>query len=284
MATARPAVQHLPAARRWRPVIRDVAVAHAATWLVAGLVTITAVAGVLLSGSGGYSADPRVSTALVARDLIALAVAVPALVLSAARARRGSTRALLSWMAALFYLAYSYYGYVVGAAITPLYPVYVAIVAAGLYGTVALIFALDFDAVPAHIAAGFPVRTIGAFLALTGVFFACLWLLLIVADPAEASGGDLLDQAVTSVDGIVLLPLLLFGSRWLSRRDPLGYPLAAILLAKTTGTFLTLVTGTVLARQAGLAVEPALAVAFAAGLGTAAILTIACFRHVRDAA
>lgn len=85
------------------------------TWVLAALAAATSVVGIVHGGDGYYAPYPSALAGLVGQDAATLVVGVPVLVASAFAARKGSVRGLLAWAGALFYLAYSYYFFVVGA-------------------------------------------------------------------------------------------------------------------------------------------------------------------------
>lgn len=184
-------------------------------------------------------------------------------------------------MASLFYAAYAHGLVVATQAVTPVHLLHVIVAGGAAYGAVSLAASLDLDRLAACVERSAHDRVIGAFFVVTAAFFAGLWASLATWHPAV---GDVASShpLITSVDGIVLLPLLVVGGRWLTRREPLGYALAAPLLVKTTGTFLTLVACSTLTWCTGLPAHAPLTGAFTVGLLTSAALTVVCFRQIRD--
>ncbi len=252
---------------------------RALTWSIAALMAATALNG-LLTGLGARHPDPR-TLSLVAQDAVLLVFVLPALLMFVHVAHRGSTRGSLGWMASLFYVAYAYGLALATPDVTPAYPAHVVIACAAAYGTARLAGSLDIEGLVAHVGRAAHERVIAAFLLVTAGFFACLWARLAMW---HLPGNDVapVHRLVTSIDGIVLLPLLVFGGRWLAGREPLGYVLAAVLLVKTTFTFLTLVACAALTWRAGLPNHPALTGAFLAGLLASAVLSVVYFRQIRD--
>lgn len=211
-----------------------------------------------------------------------LAFVLPALLVSVHLARGGSTRGALGWMASLLYVAYAHGVALATPGLTHLYAVHLLIAGAAAYGAASLAASFDVDALPDHVGRSAHERVIAAFLLVAAAFFAGLWIRLAVSGSIPAAEAQHAHPLVTSIDGIVLVPLLVCGARWLFRREALGYVLAAVLLVKTTGTFLTLAVCSVLTWRAGLPPHPVLAWTFAAGLLASAVLSVVYFRQIRD--
>ena len=213
---------------------------------------------------------------------MALVFGLPLLIASARRARRGSVRALLSWMGALFYVAYFWYFYVVGVRFGPLFIVHVALVSTSMYAVLYLVSALNMAELKARFDPGTPVRLVGGFLMTVSVAFALLWLAVIAS--AALKGGDigLVTRYVIAIDGVVLLPLSFFGGLWMWRGQPLGYALAGLLLVKVVATFLTLMVTSAVVMRWGQSVDPLQTVMYAAGLLFGLGLTACYLRGVSD--
>jgi hypothetical protein len=253
------------AARSALPVTRDLSLASAATWAVEALLVISSVLG-LSAGSRLY--DPAAATypAFLGQDIMSLVVGVPVLAAASWSARAGSVRALVVWMGALFYTAYSYYFYVAGAPFSPLFPAYVAVVSMSAYGALYLLFATDLPIVRARFAASLPVRATAAFLMGLALGFAVLWAALIAARAIAGHDLDMVSRTVIALDGVVLLPLLFMSGLWLRRREPLGFVVSGLLLVKTSLTFMTLLTATALTAAWGFSVDAAQTMAFSLSL------------------
>lgn len=77
------------------------------------------------------------------------------------RARRGSLIGLLLWPGALFYLAYTYVHYLVGAPFSALFLGYVAIVALSAYTTIGLVASIDRDTARQRLSGAVRPRLVG---------------------------------------------------------------------------------------------------------------------------
>ena len=103
------------------PVRASLGPVVATSLLSAGLLAITAVAGLLFGTRGLYTPDPARLPAFLGQDGMTLAVVLPLLLWSVWAARRGSLPGLLLWTAALFYVAYSYAYYALNPEFNVLY-------------------------------------------------------------------------------------------------------------------------------------------------------------------
>ena len=266
------------------PLTRDLSIAFTLTHAIATLALGTSIAGLLYGPRGWwYDANPATLPAFLGQDAVMLLFGVPLLVGSAWLARRGSLRGTLCWMGAFFYIAYSYYFYVVGGRFTAHFPIYIALVSMGTYGSLAVLFSLDLRRLASRFE-GTPVRTTSAYFMITALSFAGLWLSAIESSLRTGTTLDAVSRAVIAVDGVVLLPLLFYGGRALLRRDPLGYALAGLLLVKATATFLTLIVTTAVAAQWGRSIDLVQTTSYVLGFAGATVLLVWYLRSIRPAA
>ncbi len=206
-----------------------------ATALLAVLVGGTAAAGVF---AGGVYAHETASWAAqgIGQDAVDLFVALPCLILSAVLAIRGSLRALLIWLGVVLYFIYSYVLYSFFVHFGPLFPAYVATLGVSFYS-----FLFGWRAVDsANAAAAFgprtPVRFVGGLLVVSAAMFAWLWLSEIVPNaiagtaPRSLAEAGLIVNPVHVLDLAFVLPGMALAGILLCRRQPLGYPLAAVML------------------------------------------------------
>lgn len=243
--------------------------------LVLGAVLVAAtVYGLLVDGA--YQVAPGVRETLPqtlrGQDLLTL-LTVPVLVGSAVRARAGSLRAHIVWLAVLLYVAYSYLMYVV-APFNDMFLLYVAAIGLASYGLLNGLMRLDMRAAAATFS-WLPRRALGGFLIAVGVLFAGLWLAQILpALPGGVPEGLFvydIPSTVHVLDLAFVLPLMLATGVLLFRRHAAGPVLASLLLVKMTtlGLALLFMNGFVWAdtgsANAGESVVWALIVAVAAG-------------------
>jgi hypothetical protein len=266
------------------PLTRDLSIAFTLTHAVATLALGASIAGLLYGPRGWwYDANPATLPAFLGQDAMMLGFGVPLLVVSAWLARRGSLRGTLCWMGAFFYIAYSYYFYVVGGRFTVHFPIYIALVSMGTYGALAVLFSLDLRRLASRFE-DMPVRTTSAYFMITALAFAGLWLSAIEAHVRTGTTLDAVSRAVIAVDGVVLLPLLFYGGRALLRRDPLGYALAGLLLVKAAATFLTLIVTTAVAARWGRSIDLVQTTSYVVGFAAAVVLLVWYLRSIRPVA
>jgi hypothetical protein len=247
------------------------------------LLLASSIAGLLYGPRGWwYDPDPSTLPAFLGQDVITLLLAVPLLIASSMLAQRGSLRGLICWMGVLFYVAYSYYFYVVGGRFTLYFPLYIAIVSMGAYGALALLFSVDLPRLPARFAE-LPVRLLATCLMMTALCFAGLWLAVLEGHYVRGAALPAVPRAVIAIDGVILLPLLFFAGRALARREPVGYALAGMLLFKASTTFLTLLVNTAIAARWGQEVDGLQTVAYLVGFTGGATLLIWYLRSITAA-
>ena len=264
------------------PLVRDLSLVFRLTDATATLLVASSIAGLLYGPRGWwYDPDPATLPAFLGQDLMTLVFGLPLLLGASFFARRGSLRGTLCWMGAFFYIAYSYYFYVIGGRFNAFFPLYIAIVSMGTYGALALLFSLDVPRLPRYFDR-LPSSLIGGFFVVTALSFAGLWLSRIDTHLVIGAELDTVSRVVIAIDGVVLLPLLFYGGRALARRDPLGYALAGLLLVKATATFLTLIVNTLIAARWGRAANGLETVAYGIGFVGALALLVWFLQCVDD--
>lgn len=194
--------------------------------LIAGAAVVVASALGWGSGAGRYaqSQSVLVSQGADAANLIAVLLVLAALWL----ARRGSLTALLLWPGGLFYLAYAFVPYLVGAPFTPLLFDDVVAFLAAAYALAALATGIDGMALRDRFSAA-PARTVGAILAVIGV----LAYAGLVGTAIGALGSSATESAWRGhwvADWILGTPVLIMGGVMLWARLPFGYTAAPGLL------------------------------------------------------
>lgn len=165
-------------------------------------------------------------------------LALPVLVVSLARAARGSARAAQVWIGLLGYIFYTYAGAAVGYHFNRLLLVYVTLFSASLFGLVAAAIGLDVAALERRFDEGTPRGPVVAFLALIAVMLGALEIGQNIAyvttgrvPPGVVNAGGMTFFPY-ALDLGIIVPLAVLASVWLWRRRPWGYPLAGFLLIK----------------------------------------------------
>jgi hypothetical protein len=173
--------------------------------------------------------------------VVILLVALPALVVAMWSSTRGSLCAGLVWLACIGYLLYNAVLASFSLRFNPLFLLYVASLSLGVSSLVAVLRCLDAGQLARRLSPRAPVRAIAAYLLLTAIAFALLWLRDVV--PAMLAGGvpqsirgtTLSTNVVEVIDLAFTLPLTAAAGIWLWRARTWG-----VVLAGTMLVFLTL--------------------------------------------
>jgi hypothetical protein len=206
-------------------------------WLSAPIALLLAIA----AGSGLfveslYRDPPSLVAQAVGQDIVTLVVALPALVIGAILASRGSERGRLVWLGVLGYVVYTYLTYAFGIRFNPLFLVYVALLGCSLYSLIGGLATTEFEALKVRFTQRTPLKAVSVFLAVVAILFYFVWLSEAV--PAALAGG--VPQSVVGdgtptnvvhvVDMAWLLPGMLLTAVWLWRKRAICYALAGALL------------------------------------------------------
>jgi hypothetical protein len=172
----------------------------------------------------------------IGQDVVTLAVALPALAISAILVSRGSERARLVWLGALVYVLYTYVIYAFQLHFNSLFLVYVALLGCSLYALIGGLATTDLAEIKARFTERTPVKAASILLAVVAILFYFAWLSELV--PALVAGG--VPQSVTQngtptngvhvLDMAWILPAMGLAAFWLWRKQTLGYTLAGALL------------------------------------------------------
>ena len=218
------------------------------TLVLAGILVAATLYALLVADA--YRVSPGVRETLPetlrGQDLLTL-LTVPVLVWAAVRARAGSLRAHVVWLASLLYVAYSYLMYVV-APFNDGFLLYVAAIGLAGFWLLNGLVRIDLRAAgPAF--ADVPRRALAVFLLAVGTLFVGLWLAQIL--PAIGGGvpEDLfvydIPSTVHVLDLAAVLPLTIATGVLLLRRHAAAPILATLLLVKmcTLGLALLFMNG-----------------------------------------
>jgi hypothetical protein len=226
-----------------------------------------------LAGDGLYRYDTVfIAAGNTAVDAVVLALGIPLVVAAWLQFRAGSPRGSLLLTGALGFLLYVYATYAFGVAYNPLFLVYVALLAATLFGFIAAFAATDRAALAAAAAdPGLPHRFLSRFLLSSAAVTALVWLQPLVTALLRGTAPALLDVYTTPVtsalDLAVITPAAALAGLLVRRRDPLGYLLAAPLLVTIVLLLPTIALSTALQAAAGISFTAAQIVGPIAGFG-----------------
>jgi hypothetical protein len=206
-------------------------------WLTVPIAVLAAIAaGVGLFVENLYRDPPSLVAQAIAQDVITLVVALPALVIAAILASRGSERGQLVWLGVLGYVVYTYLTYAFGIRFNPMFLVYVALLGCSLYALIGGLATTDFEALKVTFAQKTPVKAASVFLAVVAVLFYLVWLseavpaVLMGEVPQSVVEDGTPTNVVHVVDMAWLLPGMLLTALWLWRKRAIGYALAGALL------------------------------------------------------
>lgn len=202
------------------------------------------IAALVLAAAGGellfdvFRGDsPYLVAQAIGQDLVTLLVALPALVIGAVLAARGSDRARLVWLGVLVYLVYTYVIYAFHIRFNPLFLVYVALLGFSLYALIGGLATTDFDRIKARHTRENTAKAAGIFLLAVSVLFYFVWLgevvpaLISGTVPQSIADNGTPTNGVHVLDMAWILPSLILTGFWLRRRRPIAYALAGALLA-----------------------------------------------------
>jgi hypothetical protein len=240
---------------------------------------------VTIHGSGLYRFDtPVAALGFRGADLVTLFAAVPILAVSVVLHARGSRRAAHVAAGALVYLVYNYASMAFGASYNSLFIGYLAVLATGLLGLLAVLRGIDGEEIADRFGPSRPARGAGIFLVVCGAILALIWLGLSIVPALLA--GTVAPEAVYSttfvtgaLDTAIVGPLLAAAGILVLRRRPLGYRvLPAVLVfpciigpTLAVGGILQLASGVITPGQAGAMTAPFVALTIAAAVFAAGV-------------
>jgi len=192
-----------------------------------------------LWGQGLYRFDtPIGASGFTAGDVITLFLAIPILLISFVRYRRGSLKGGLLLTGALAYFLYIYTSLGFGAAYNNFFLAYTLIFSASLFGLILALLSFDVQTFPSHFGSGLPRKGIGVFLIVSGIILSLIWLALSIV-PALLANKAAPEAAyyTTFITGIIdigmIAPALLLAGVLIRRKVPFGDLLASTMLIFT---------------------------------------------------
>jgi hypothetical protein len=208
-------------------------------WLTFPIAVLLAVAtGTELFVDGIFRGDATFFVAqAMGQDVVTLAVALPALVIGAVLAGRGSERARLVWLGVLVYVVYTYLIYAFHVRFNPLFLVYVALLGLSLYALIGGIATTDFAGIKARLVVRGRAKVVSLLLGVLAALFYSAWLGEVI--PAAVAGevpGSVANAGTPTgaahvLDMAWILPAMGLTAVWLWRERAIAYALAGVLLA-----------------------------------------------------
>jgi hypothetical protein len=189
-----------------------------------------------LYGRGLYRYDSSlIAVGYVNQDKVVLAMGLPLLLISAFLYARGSLRGGLVLTGTLAYFLYDYLSMAFGAAYNAVFPLYIGLFSACVFGLILSFTSFDLAAFPARFSERLPRRGIVGYLFFVGVAFFIIWGGLdLLPNMLAGKIPPTLMHYTTGVTYILDLgiigPAMLAAGWLLLRRQPIGYLLASMLL------------------------------------------------------
>jgi hypothetical protein len=188
-------------------------------------------------GRGLYQRDtPFAGAGARGTDAVTLALGLPLLLVATALYRRGSLRGALLLAGAFAYMLYVYGSLALGTVgYNALFPVYVVVGSASLFGLALTCRTIDLAALPADRWAALPRRGLAVFMFASGAVLFGVWFGMGLL-PALIGGGppeklDIYTTPVTyALDLGIIMPLVVLAGALILRRAPTGYLIAFPLL------------------------------------------------------
>jgi hypothetical protein len=258
-------------------------------WLTVPISLLLAIATVSELCFEGLLRDrPYFVAQAIGQDIVTLGVALPALVVGAVLAGRGSGRARLVWLGVLIYLVYTYVIYAFQVRFNPLFLVYVALLGCSLYALIGGLATTDFGRIKARFAEKTPVRAVSVFLGILAFLFYFSWLgevvpALVAGEvPQSVAENGTPTNGVHVLDMAWILPAAALTAVWLWRKRAPGYTLAGALL-----TFFSLLALAIMAMMISMSLNaqpaaPGMAVVFGVVAAASLVLMVWYLRGLKE--
>lgn len=230
------------------------------------LLAIAAGCGIFIDGL--YRDTPSLVAQAIGQDAITLMIALPALLIGAFLTSRGSQRARLIWLGGLVYVVYTYASYALGIRFNPLFLIYIALLGCSTYALIGGLVTTDWAGIKAGFTERTPVRAVSIFLVVIAGVFYLMWLSEAVpasltgTPPQSVKDDGTPTNVIHVLDMAWLLPALVIAAVSLWRKKPMGYALAAALLANLVFLALAVLAMVVFQARAGEPVAIPLVVIF----------------------
>ena len=173
----------------------------------------------------------------IAQDVANLAIASPALLITAALALRGSLRAYLLWLGVLTFTVYNYVIYTFSIPFGPLFLLWVAVLGLCLHALIGGVALADHTAVAERYTSPRAITLVAWSLIVTAVLFGLLWLsedvpaLLSGTTPKSVVDMALPTNPVHILDLGFFVPAVIITGVLLLKRRPFAYMVAPAAIA-----------------------------------------------------
>jgi hypothetical protein len=259
--------------------------AYLATLAVIALAGLASAAGLAIPGLYG---EAELAPAMRGQDVLTL-LTLPALLVAAALARRGSARGLVLWLGLVGYQFYTYTGAAFAYRFNALFLVYVALFALSAFAFGAVVTGVDMPTLHARAGAGTPRRGVAVFLFAIAAMLLVSELAQILPALIDGTVPDLITRSegagnfVYVLDLGVVTPLAVIAAVGLLRERAWAELLAGCLVVKAATMGLALLAMTWFSLRAGQPLETGLTVAYGVMAVAGVAMTIWLLRHLHDA-
>ncbi len=241
---------------------------------------------VTINGRGLYYYDTVSSAAQQqANDLITLVVAVPALLISAWLAFRGSLRGRLVLTGTVGFFLYTYMSMSMLTSYNSLFLVYVALFGLSLYAFILSMLSFDLKSLPGSFSPRLPRGWLAGLMFVLGGFLFLAWMGRIVP-PLLQHGVPVLDNTTTLViqamDLALIVPLAILSGVLLLRRSPWGYLLISVALLKGVTLGLAVSTMSINMMLKGVPESPTIMIPFLVMTAASVVMAIVLLVNVES--
>ncbi|HWI62672.1 MAG TPA: hypothetical protein VNT75_12575 [Symbiobacteriaceae bacterium] len=190
-------------------------------------------------------------------DLVTLALAVPALMVSLVGVRRGSARATLAWVGLLGYMLYTYVGAAFAYSFNIFFLIYVALFSCSVFALITGLANVDVTALKQKFDAGTPRKSVITFLVVVGLALTAMWLGQIMPFLTAGKLPELIVKGETPTNFVyvmdlgIIVPLSFLSAYLLGRRAPWGYLLSGCVMIKAAAMGLALLSMSLFSWLAG---------------------------------
>lgn len=194
-------------------------------------------------------------------DVVTLVLAIPLLLYTTLRYRRGSLRGGLLLLGTLVYFLYLYGSYSLGIAFNPLFLIYIALFSASLFAFVLLFASIDRQLLADHLAPDLPRRGIALFMFVSGLATLVIWLQPLLDALLQNKSPALLGSYTTTITDVldlgIITPATFIAGTLIWQHKPLGYLVAFSLLVLEVMLTPMIMAQTISQLMAGIAFTPA---------------------------
>jgi hypothetical protein len=172
--------------------------------------------------------------------LVVLVLAIPILALAMAAARHASLLGVVGWIGSVAFMTYQCWMFLFAVPFNGLFLVYVAGLAFGFWGLIALLTRVPFGAYATSFSAALPSRLLGGWMIASCVAFYALWLRNVVPAsfdseaPAFLAGTGMVTATNYVLDMALFLPFTIVVAAGLWRRTRFGLVVGGAMLLMLT--------------------------------------------------